>query len=219
MRYSQARDQMVRHQLERRGIASTAVLDAMREVPREAFVASHLAQHAYEDRPLRIEANQTISQPFMVAAMIEAAELKREDIVLEIGAGSGYAAAVMSRIAARVYGVERHAELVQSATARLNALGYDNIELHTGDGTEGWMDKAPFDAIIASAGAPYVPQALKEQLEIGGRLIIPVGDTRHDQRLIKITRESATLLSEEDLGGVAFVPLIGAHGWKEDRPH
>jgi protein-L-isoaspartate(D-aspartate) O-methyltransferase len=162
---------MVRHQLERRGIASAAVLNAMREVPREAFVAPHLAQHAYEDRPLRIEADQTISQPFMVAAMIEAAELKTQDRVLEIGAGSGYAAAVMSRIAARVYGVERHAELVQSATARLSALGYGNIELRTADGTEGWPEQAPFDAIIVTAGAPFVPQALKDQL--GG--FIPAG--------------------------------------------
>jgi protein-L-isoaspartate(D-aspartate) O-methyltransferase len=219
MKYPHAREQMVRHQLERRGIASAAVLNAMREVPREAFVAQTEAEHAYEDRPLRIEAGQTISQPFMVAVMIEAAELKAGDRVLEVGAGSGYAAAVMSRVAARVYGVERHAELVQSATARLNALGYRNIELHTGDGTEGWPKHAPFDAIIASAGAPFVPQALKEQLEIGGRLIIPVGPDRDGQRLIKIVRESATLLSEQDLGGVAFVPLIGAHGWKEERPH
>jgi protein-L-isoaspartate(D-aspartate) O-methyltransferase len=219
MKYPQAREQMVRQQLERRGIASPAVLNAMRAVPREAFVASHLAPHAYEDRPLPIEANQTISQPFIVAAMIEAAELKPEDRVLEIGAGSGYAAAVISRVVARVYAIERHTELVQRATARLNALGYDNIELRAGDGTEGWPDKAPFDAIIASAGGPFVPQALKEQLEIGGRLIIPVGDTRHDQRLIKITRQSATLLEEEDLGGVAFVPLIGAHGWKDEHTH
>ncbi|QGZ95947.1 protein-L-isoaspartate(D-aspartate) O-methyltransferase [Terricaulis silvestris] len=218
MNYAQARQHMVRTQLKRRGIAAPAVLAAMREVPREAFVPEHLAQHAYEDRPLPIEAGQTISQPFMVAAMIEAAELERGNRVLEIGAGSGYAAAVMSRIAAHVYAIERHAELVEIAAARLKRLGYDTVELHVGDGTEGLPDAAPFDAIIASAGGPFVPQVLKEQLEIGGRLVMPVGDG--EQRLLKITRASATHLEEEDLGGVAFVPLIGAHGWKEsDHAH
>jgi protein-L-isoaspartate(D-aspartate) O-methyltransferase len=218
MNYAQARQHMVRTQLKRRGIATPAVLAAMSQVPREAFAPEHLAEHAYEDRPLPIGAGQTISQPFMVAAMIEAAEIKPGDRVLEIGAGSGYAAAVISHIAARVYAIERRKELVESAAARLKRLGYGAIQLREGDGTEGWAVAAPFDAIIASAGGPFVPEALKEQLDIGGRLIMPVGDV--DQRLIKITRVSATRFEEEDLGGVAFVPLIGAHGWKEaDHAH
>jgi protein-L-isoaspartate(D-aspartate) O-methyltransferase len=216
MNFAQARQNMVRTQIKRRGVAAPAVLEAMRQVPREAFVPEHLVEHAYEDRPLPIEAGQTISQPFMVAAMIEAAELERGNRVLEIGAGTGYAAAVMSRIAARVYAIERHAELVEIAAARLKRLGYDTIELRVGDGTEGWSDAGPFDVIIASAGGPFVPQALKDQLEIGGRLVMPVGDAQ--QRLIKLTRESADTLHEEDLGGVAFVPLIGAHGWQENGP-
>jgi protein-L-isoaspartate(D-aspartate) O-methyltransferase len=215
--HAKARERMIERQLAGRGVASAEVLAAMREVPREAFVPREFADHAYEDRPLPIEAGQTISQPFMVAAMIEAAALTAEDRVLEIGAGSGYAAAVMSRIAARVYGIERHRELVNAAEARLRRLGYDNVEIHVGDGTHGWPDAAPFDAIVASAGGPFIPQGLKEQLDIGGRLVMPVGDAPNAQRLIKLTRESATLLLEEDLGGVAFVPLIGAHGWKEDQ--
>lgn len=222
MDYAKARSLMVERQLMARGIRDEAVLNAMREVPREAFISEAMFQHAYEDRPLPIGAGQTISQPFVVAAMIEAAGLSKNDRVFEVGAGSGYAAAILSRIANRVYAIERQPELAERAAARLKRLGYDNIEIRTGDGTMGWADAAPFDAIIASAAAPYVPEALKEQLDIGGRLIMPVG-VRDAQRLIKLTRESATLLHEDDLGDVVFVPLIGAHGWKEEeagkRPH
>lgn len=214
--FATARAQMVAHQIARRGVSDEHVLRAMREAPREEFVPEALAAHAYDDGPLPIEAGQTISQPYVVALMIEAARLGGADRVLEIGGGSGYAAAVMSRIAAQVFVIERHAELAGLAAARMQRLGYDNVEVRAGDGTHGWPEAAPFDAIIASAGAPAIPQALKEQLDIGGRLVMPVGDTPRAQSLIKVTRVSAAMFVEEDLGAVAFVPLIGAHGWKEE---
>jgi protein-L-isoaspartate(D-aspartate) O-methyltransferase len=214
--HAAARAQMVDRQIARRGLTDARVLAAMREVPREMFVPESLAAHAYDDGPLPIEAGQTISQPFVVAIMIEAAEIAPGDRVLEIGAGSGYAAAVMSRIAAQVYAIERHASLADSAAARLQQLGYANVEVRAGDGTHGWPEAAPFDAIIASAGGPAIPQALKEQLDLGGHLVMPVGDSPRVQRLIKVTRAGANLFVEEDLGAVAFVPLIGAHGWKEE---
>jgi protein-L-isoaspartate(D-aspartate) O-methyltransferase len=210
------RQRMVQIQLAARGVRSEAVLRAMGEVPRERFVPEQYQRAAYDDMPLPIEAGQTISQPFIVAAMIEAAEIKTTDRVLEIGAGSGYAAAVMSRIASSVIAIERHRELADTAAARLRELRYDNIEIRCADGTKGWPEAAPYDAIVASAGAPAIPQALKEQLDIGGRLVIPVGSPTEGQRLVKLTRESATALTEEDLGGVAFVPLIGVQGWRED---
>jgi protein-L-isoaspartate(D-aspartate) O-methyltransferase len=211
-----ARAHMVDAQSARRGVRDPAVLAAMRETPREAFVPEALRDRAYDDGPLPIEAGQTISQPYVVAVMIEAAEIGAGDRVLEIGAGSGYAAAVISRIAARVFAIERHAELVSLAAERLARLGYANIELRVGDGTRGWPEAAPFDAIIASAGAPAVPEALKEQLQIGGRLVMPVGDHPRVQNLIKVTRVAAATFVEADLGAVAFVPLIGAHGWREE---
>src|SRR5688572_1165633 len=207
---------MVDTQLVRRGVYDGRVLEAMRETPREAFVPEPLKSRAYDDCPLPIEAGQTISQPYVVALMIEAAELTADDRVLEIGAGSGYAAAVMSRMAAQVYAIERHAELAESAAARLRGLGYDNVELRAGDGTHGWPERAPFDAIIASAGAPAIPHALQEQLDLGGRLVMPVGDTPRLQTLFKVRRTSATTFVEEDLGAVAFVPMIGEHGWREE---
>src|SRR5690606_24816348 len=150
---------------------------------------------------------QTISQPFIVAAMIEAAEVKPSDRVLEIGAGSGYAAAVLSRIARNVIAIERHQGLADTGAQRMRELGYDNVQVICADGSQGWLESAPYDAIIASAGAPAIPQALKEQLDLGGRLVIPVGAAEEGQRLIKLRRESATTLIEEDLGGVAFVPM------------
>ena len=211
------RERMVDRQLARRGVSDNHVLDAMREVPREAFVPEGLQEFAYEDTPLPIEAGQTISQPYIVGLMIEAAEIRPGDRVLEIGAGSGYAAAVISRIADRVYAIERHDELTVLAASRLQRLGYDNVELRTGDGTHGWLEAAPFDAILAAAGGPAIPQVLKDQLDIGGRLVMPVGETQRDQRLIKVTRISATHFEEEDLGGVMFVPLIGEHGWSRDE--
>ncbi|TIP84183.1 MAG: protein-L-isoaspartate(D-aspartate) O-methyltransferase, partial [Mesorhizobium sp.] len=179
---------------------------------------------AYEDGPLPIAEGQTISQPYIVALMIEMAEIGPGDHVLEVGTGSGYAAAVMSRIVERVYTIERHAGLAETARQRFEELGYDNIEVRTGDGTKGWPDAAPFDAILVAAGGPGAPLALQEQLDVGGRLVIPVGDEPHDQRLLKVTRTGAATYSEEDFGGVRFVPLIGEQGWPEsgnriaDRP-
>jgi protein-L-isoaspartate(D-aspartate) O-methyltransferase len=211
-----ARERMVRVQLAGRGIRDTALLRAMQEVPREAFVDEGFSASAYEDGPLPIGEGQTISQPYIVALMIEAAEISKNDRVLEVGAGSGYAAAVMSRIAREVYAIERHLPLVEEARERFEALGYDNIQLRAGDGTRGWPESAPFDAILVSASGPEVPTALKEQLAIGGRLILPVGQRAWRQTLRKITRASETDYQEQQLGEVAFVPLIGEQGWAED---
>src|SRR5256714_12863680 len=213
---SRARDRMVDVQIARRGVRDPHVLDAMRRVPREAFVESGFEEFAYEDGPLPIAEGQTISQPYIVALMIEAAEMKAGDRVLEVGAGSGYAAAVMSRIADRVYAIERHPSLGNTARQRFKKLGYDNIELRVGDGTRGWPEAALFDAILVAAGGPEVPLALKEQLAIGGRLVIPVGEEARYQTLIKLTRKSEAEFEEENLGAVAFVPLIGEQGWAED---
>jgi len=209
------RAEMVERQLVQRGVADPDVVRAMLETPREAFVPDDLREYAYEDSPLPIGADQTISQPYVVAAMLEAAGLEPGDSVLEIGAGSGYAAAVMSRIVKRVIAIERHAELAAQARARLQALGYDNVEVRAGDGSGGCPEAAPFDAIIVSAGGPAVPQALKEQLEIGGVLIMPVGARHRDQRLLRVRRTRATHWEDDDLGGVSFVPMIGAQGWPE----
>ena len=208
------RERMVDWQVERRGIHEPFVLEAMRRVPREAFVAASLRDLAYEDTPLPIEAGQTISQPYIVALMIAAAEVKPGDRVLEIGAGSGYAAAVMATIAREVHAIERIALLTDLARERFVKLGYDNIELRTGDGTGGWPEAAPFDAILASAGGHSVPDVLLGQLAIGGRLVMPVGETQQRQRLVKVTRVARERFETEHLDDVMFVPLIGEHGWK-----
>src|SRR5918997_5899093 len=178
---SRARARMVDVQIARRGVRDRHVLEAMRRVPREAFVEHGLEEFAYDDGPLPIGEGQTISQPYIVAQMIESAEVKPGTSVLEVGAGSGYAAAVMSQIADRVYAIERHPSLGEAARERFKTLGYDNIDLRVGDGTNGWPEAAPFDAILVAAGGPEVPQALKEQLAIGGRLVIPVGEQDIDQ--------------------------------------
>ncbi|HYS45642.1 MAG TPA: protein-L-isoaspartate(D-aspartate) O-methyltransferase, partial [Rhizomicrobium sp.] len=214
---AKARNHMVEAQIARRGIRDPRVLDAMRAVPREAFIAAGFEEFAYEDSALPIAQGQTISQPYIVAAMLEAAELEDGDTVLEIGAGSGYAAALLSRIAAKVYAVERHAALTEAARERLRVLGYDNVELKTGDGSSGWPEVGPFDAIIVSAGGPRIPEALKSQLIIGGRLVIPVG-ALDEQRLIRLTRLGADDYEQDDLGAVRFVRLIGAGGWEEPQP-
>ena len=211
-----ARDRMVDVQIVRRGVRDPNVLAAMRRVPREAFVPQGMEEFAYEDGPLPIGDGQTISQPYIVALMIEAAEVKPGDRVLEIGAGSGYAAAVIGEIAGQVVAVERRLALGEAARRRLADLGYENIEVRVGDGTRGWPQAAPFDAIIVSAGGPEAPQALKEQLAIGGRLVIPVGEAERRQTLRKIVRRGEAQFEEEDLGAVMFVPLIGEHGWAED---
>lgn len=212
---TRARARMVDVQIARRGVRDKAVLEAMRAVPREAFVEAGFEEFAYEDGPLPIGEGQTISQPYIVALMSEAVELRPSGRVLEVGAGSGYAAAVLSRIAGTVYAIERHPSLGETARQRFERLGYSNIELRIGDGTRGWPEAAPFDAILVSAGGPEVPQALKQQLTIGGRLVIPIGNTHH-QRLLKITRTSESDFEEEECGAVTFVPLIGEQGWLED---
>ena len=211
-----ARDRMVDVQLAGRGIRDERVLAAMRSVPREAFVDAGLEEFAYEDNPLPIAENQTISQPFIVALMIEAAEIGPNDCVLEVGAGSGYAAAVTAQIARKVCAIERHASLVSQANERFRKLGIQNVELRHGDGTLGWPDGDQFDAILVAAGGPRVPPALKEQLKIGGRLIIPIGDPDRAQELVKLTRRSDSDFEEEHLGAVRFVPLVGGAGWAED---
>ncbi|QCB55713.1 protein-L-isoaspartate(D-aspartate) O-methyltransferase [Sphingopyxis sp. PAMC25046] len=206
------REAMVDYQVAARGVRDPHVLNAMREVPRERFVPEPLAEFAYEDTPLPIEAGQTISQPYIVALMLEAAEIQPEDRVLEIGVGSGYAAAVMSRIARRVHAIDRHEELTNLARSRMADLGYDNVVIRSGDGTQGWPENAPFDVILVAAGGPAVPEPLREQLALGGRLVIPVGDAG-EQRLMRLTRIDEESFVEDDLGAVRFVPLVGAHGW------
>lgn len=211
---SRERTRMVHH-LEARGIRDPVVLAAFEQVPREEFVAPHLAVHAYEDRPLPIEVEQTISQPHIVAIMVQAVALAPDSVVLEVGTGSGYAAAILACIASHVYTIERQPLLAQTARSRLIRLGYFNIDVRCGDGTLGWEQFAPFDAIVVSAGGPVIPQALLDQLAVGGRLVMPVGDA-NEQRLIRVTKVSASELRKEDLGAVIFVPLIGAQGWGED---
>lgn len=208
-----ARERMVARQIAGRGVCDRRVLNAMREVPREAFVPDRYRDYAYDDTPIPIGCGQTISQPYIVALMIVEAALAPGDHVLEIGAGSGYAAAVMSRIAAHVHAIERLPELVEVATARLAQLGYANVDVRLGDGTRGWPAAAPFDAIIASAGGPAIPHVLKDQLAIDGRLIMPVGQTSRRQVLTLVRRVSTTQFEEDHLGNVAFVPLIGEYGW------
>jgi len=211
---TQARNRMVEAQIARRGVRDPSVLKAMREVPREAFISPGFEEFAYEDSALPIAEGQTISQPYIVAAMVAAAELEESDKVLEVGAGSGYAAAVISRVAAKVFAIERHAPLTEAARERMRVLGYHNIELKTGDGSGGWPEQAPFDAILVSAGGPRIPDALKNQLTIGGRLVIPVGPME-DQRLVRLTRTGEGTFEQDDLGAVRFVKLIGAGGWQE----
>lgn len=214
--YSAEREAMVERQIRRRGITEPDILDAFLAVPREAFISEEFAHLAYGDHPLPIEANQTISQPYIVALMIQAAGIKRGDRVLEVGAGSGYAAAVISRIAAKVIAIERQRELVDVARGRLQRLGYDNVQIVEGDGTRGCRDEAPYDAILAAASGSHVPRPLVEQLAPNGRIVMPVGDPGWVQELIKVTKQEDGILKQESLGEVRFVPLIGEEGWKDD---
>jgi protein-L-isoaspartate(D-aspartate) O-methyltransferase len=206
--FSRLRNRMVDAQLAQRGIADPLVLAAMRTVPRELFVDDSLVEFAYEDGALPIAAGQTISQPYIVALMIEAAALDHDSRVLEVGTGSGYAAAVLSRIAGMVYTIERHAALAEVARRRLAQLGYENIDVRLGDGTQGWPEKSPFDAIIVAAAGPAIPLALKQQLAIGGNLVLPIGDSHGVQTLCKITRSSDMEFERADLEAVSFVPLV-----------
>ncbi len=209
--FEEQRREMVERQIAGRGITDPHLLDAMRKVARENFVSPAMVHSAHEDRPLPIGEGQTISQPYIVALMIEAAAVRPGQRVLEVGVGSGYAAAVMAEIGAEVFAIERHEELVASAGRRLAGLGYEAITLRAGDGSTGWPGEAPFDAILVAAASPEVPASLKQQLAIGGRLVIPVGD--FPQQLMRITRVGEEEWREENLGGVTFVPLIGEEGW------
>jgi protein-L-isoaspartate(D-aspartate) O-methyltransferase len=207
------RQEMVERDIAARGVRDELILDAMRKVPRELFLPEKLREFAYEDTPLPIAGEQTISQPYIVAFMAEALMLKGGEKVLEIGAGSGYAAAVLSEIAANVYTVERLGPLAEKAAALLSEFGYDNVHVRHGDGTRGWPEHSPYDAIVVAAGGPQVPVSLKEQLKIGGRLVIPVGMDQRSQELVRVTRVSADEYRSEDIADVRFVPLIGEEGW------
>ena len=211
-RQARRRARMVERHIVERGIRDERVLDAMRTVPREKFIPAELAAQAYADGPLPIGAGQTISQPYVVAVMTAAAELTPDDRVLEIGTGSGYGAAVLSHLAAEVRTVERRHELAADAEKRLRYLGYDNVHVERGDGTLGWPEAAPYDAIIVTAGGPEVPDALRSQLTDGGRLVIPVGSDRQSQSLIRERREGDEYRVDH-LGLVRFVPLVGEQGW------
>src|SRR5215217_2308449 len=213
--FSDLREHMVRRQIEARGIRDPVILKAFREVPREAFVAAGFATEAYGDHPLPIEAGQTISQPYIVALMIQAAQIEPGDKVLEIGAGSGYAAAVIGRIARKVVAIERQHELVEIARERMRQLGYDNFEIVEGDGTKGWPEEAPYDAILAAASGSHVPEPLVDQLAPGGSLVMPVGGSGWVQQLVRVTKLDDGTLQHSDLGGVRFVPLIGEEGWSD----
>jgi len=215
--FSAEREAMVERQLKRRGITEPDILDAFRAVPREAFVSPEYARDAYGDHPLPIEAKQTISQPYIVALMIQAAAIKPADVVLEVGSGSGYAAAVISRIVSKVVGIERQHDLVEVSRERLKRLGYGNVEIVEGDGTKGWPDGAPFDAILAAASGSHIPRALVEQLAPNGRIVMPLGEPGWVQELVKATRQADGSLKQENLGGVRFVPLIGEEGWSDAR--
>ncbi|MEH3120275.1 MAG: protein-L-isoaspartate(D-aspartate) O-methyltransferase [Methylorubrum populi] len=209
--FAAARARMVETQLIARGLRDAAVLDAMRAVPREAFVAAGLGEDAYGDGPLPIGEGQTISQPAVVALMIEALALQPGDRVLEIGAGCGYAAAVLARTGARVFAIERHPALGQAARERLAALGFASVELRIGDGGDGWPEAAPFDAILVSAAGSTVPEVLKGQLREGGRLVIPVGPLG-GQTLLRLTRRGPDRFESQDFGPVSFVPLLRGVG-------
>lgn len=216
--FNKLRKQMIKRQLDARGFEDEAVLNAINKVPREKFVPTELIEFAYQDSPLPIAAGQTISQPYIVALMIAALEIKAQDKVLEVGTGSGYAAAIVSLLARQVFTIERHKTLADSARITLDDLGYKNTMVIHGDGTLGLPEEAPFDAIVVAAGGPNVPKTLKHQLAIGGRMVIPVGSTLNSQKLLRIRRINEEEFLREELGDVRFVPLIGTAGWEEDVP-
>jgi len=207
---------MVAQQLERRGVRDPRVLEVMATTPREAFVPGVPVSVAYDDRALPIDAGQTISQPYMVARMTELLEVQPGDRILEIGTGSGYQAAVLARLGARVTTIERHPDLADAARERLTALGIDAVEMRVGDGSRGDREGAPWDGIVVTAGAPSIPDELRDQLVVGGRLVIPVGP-RSQQELIVVERHGPTDWVEWSDGAVVFVPLVGEAGWAEDE--
>lgn len=214
-RYQKQRSRMVESQLKSRGIKDVRILKAMETIPRHLFVDEGLADQAYNDNPLPIGQGQTISQPYVVALMTEALELKGGEKVLEIGTGSGYQTAILAELADRVFSIERVASLAAQARKVLDLLNYYNVAIRVGDGTYGWKEESPFDAIIVTAGAPSLPRIFIEQLAVGGRLVLPVGG-RLSQELLKVVRQSEDPddIKTMDLGGVRFVDLIGEHGWK-----
>jgi protein-L-isoaspartate(D-aspartate) O-methyltransferase len=193
-------------------IRDLTVLEAMRSVPRHSFVPEALQSRAYGDHALPISASQTISQPYIVARMTELLEISSDSRVLEIGAGSGYQTAILAKIAGQVYAIERIASLAREAQTRIRQLGIYNAAVKCFDGTLGWASNAPYDAILVAAGGPNIPEPLVAQLKVGGRLVVPVGDSRESQRLVRIIK-TTTGHKQEDHGGCAFVPLIGQHGW------
>ena len=207
--YEREREKMVTEQIAARGVKDERVLDAMRRVPRERFVLTKFEEMAYADRPLPIEDDQTISQPYNVALMVQAMQLNPQARVLEVGTGSGYAAAVISKLAKEVFTIERHAGLARAAADRLSELDYDNVRVRHGDGTLGWPEAAPFDAVVVAAAGAEVPEALKEQLKLGGRLVIPVGDSQI-QSLLIITRVGENDFDVQKSIDVRFVPLIAS---------
>jgi protein-L-isoaspartate(D-aspartate) O-methyltransferase len=205
--------EMIETQLRRRGVSDAAVLAAMEAVPRHEFVPKESRDRAYDDLPLPIGGGQTISQPYIVAAMTAAIHVLPGERVLEIGTGCGYQAAVLSRLAKEVFTVERRPELALSAAERLALLGYSNVHVHCGDGTLGLPDFAPFDAILVAAAAPRIPGPLLAQLSEGGRMILPVGDTEHQE--LQLIEKRGDTLRKSALEGCRFVPLVGYHGWQE----
>ncbi len=211
--FQKARDRMVETQLIRRGISDSRVLEAMRKVPRHQFVEEALQEQAYSDYPLPIGEKQTISQPYIVALMTETLHLRGDEKILEIGTGSGYQAAILAELAGRVFSIERYPGLAFRANQILQKLGYRNVIIRVADGSLGWPDEAPFDGILATAGTPKIPQPLEDQLVVGGRLIIPVGD-RLSQELVQVER-APDGIRKTNLGGVRFVDLVGKWGWEE----
>ena len=213
IKYKKLRDEMVKRQIESRGITDPKVLEAMRSVPRHLFVSEALMDQAYGDFPLPIGEQQTISQPYIVAEMTQALQLGKDDRVLEIGTGSGYQTAILAEIAFRVYTIERINILFSRVRRLFDRLHYHNIITKYSDGTTGWKDESPFDAIIITAGAPNIPETLVNQLASGGRMILPVGDS-HSQEMVKLYKDQDGI-NTVNLGSCRFVKLVGEHGWKE----
>ena len=214
IKFERLRSAMVKNHIKARGVTDPKVLTAIGSIPRHLFVSEALMDKAYSDIPLPIGEKQTISQPYIVAEMTQALELKKEDRVLEIGTGSGYQAAILAEIVYRVYSIERIHSLFVKARKLFDKLGYHNIVAKYSDGTTGWSDESPFDAIIVTAGAPEIPKVLVQQLAKGGRMVLPVGN-QYSQELIKISKDETGRIHQTNLGGCRFVKLLGEHGWKE----
>ena len=214
--FARLREQMVAKQIHARGVRDQRVLDAMGKVPREKFVPNHLQLSAYDDRPLPIAEGQTFSQPYVIAYMIEALALQGGERVLVVGVGSGYATAVLAEIAGEVYAMEHIGQLAEIAASHLMDAGYENAHIMHADGTRGWLDEAPFEAILVADAVPSIPESLKSQLSTGGRMIVPVGSNMRAQELVRLTRQEKGQFLREDVADMRFVPPIGEHGWEED---